>query len=92
MPEEVTLYYAGRCAECRRARDTLARLLGERGISFRPLDVEADLEARDRLILVSGQIGTPVVVVGKREIVGLDPRRLARFLGVDVGAEHKAHW
>jgi glutaredoxin len=92
VPEQVTLYYAGRCAECRRARDTLTRLLGERGIDFRALDVETDLEARDRLILVSGQIGAPVVVVDKREIVGLDPRRLRHYLGVDVGEEHKAHW
>jgi len=92
VAELVTLYYAGRCAECRQARDTLAHLLAERGVRFKAFDVETDLEARDRLILISGQIGAPVVVVDKRELVGFDPRRLQRFLGVEVGLEHRAHW
>ncbi len=92
MPKQVAIYYVSRCPECVRARDTLARLLAERGVPLEAYDVESDLDARERMIRVSAQAGTPVVVVDRREIVGFDPRRIRHYLGVDVGTEHKAHW
>jgi glutaredoxin len=94
MPEQVSVYYHGTCAECRRARDAVARIAAEQGLELRLLDIEMDVDARDQLIRISGQIGAPVVVVDKREIVGLDPRRLKLYLGADadVGPDHRAHW
>jgi glutaredoxin 3 len=92
MVESVTLFYNEKCSTCLRARDTLSELMGERKIPFQAREVTADVNNRDHLILSSGQVGAPVVLVDKREVVGLDRARLQRLLGVDVGQEHPAHW
>lgn len=92
VAQSVTLFYRETCAECVRARDTLARLTAERSIPFTAKEVSSNVDNRDLLILTSGQIGTPVVLVDKREVIGLDRSRLQRLLGVDVGLDHPAHW
>lgn len=92
MVDSVTLFYNENCTECLRARDNLARLLAERQIDFTAKEVIANVDNRDVLILTSGQVGAPVVLVNKREVVGLDRPRLRRLLGFDVGQDHPAHW
>jgi len=92
MVESVTLFYDENCRDCLRARDTMTGLMAERHIPFSAKEVTANVDNRDHLILSSGQIGAPVVLVNKREVVGLDRHRLTRLLGVDVGQEHPAHW
>lgn len=92
MVDSVTLFYDENCADCLRARDRLADLLAEEHILFTAKEVTTNVNNRDHLILSSGQVGAPVVLVDKREVVGLDRVRLRRLLGVDVGQEHPAHW
>jgi glutaredoxin len=92
MAQAVTLFYNETCPLCRRARDELTTLLADRGIAFVAREVTKDVANRDLLILTSGQVGAPVVLVDKREVVGLQPTRLQRLLGIDVGEEHAAHW
>ena len=92
MVDSVTLFYNETCQDCLRARDTIADLMADQHIPFTALEVTSNVDNRDHLILSSGQIGAPVVLVNKREVVGLDRRRLQRLLGVDVGQEHPAHW
>ncbi len=92
MVESVTLFYNETCTECLRARDNLARIMSERHIGFTAKEVSANVDNRDLLILTSGQVGAPVVLVNKREVVGLDRPRLQRLLGFDVGQDHPAHW
>ncbi len=92
MVESVTLFYNESCPICLHARDKLADLMADRQIAFAAREVTTDVNNRDYLILSSGQVGAPVVLVDKREVVGLDRARLQRLLGVDVGQEHPAHW
>jgi glutaredoxin len=92
MVESVTLFYNETCPSCRRAREALAEFMASRHIPFQALEVTTDVNNRDHLIVSSGQIGAPVVLVNKREVVGLNRARLQRLLGVDVGQEHPAHW
>jgi glutaredoxin-related protein len=92
MVESVTLFYNENCTECLRARDALARIMDDRHITFSAKEATTNVSNRDLLILTSGQVGTPVVLVDKREVVGLDRHRLQRLLGVDVGQDHPAHW
>jgi len=92
MVDSVTLFYSDKCQECLRARDHLADLLAERKIPFKAKEVSSNVDNRDQLILTSGQVGAPVVLVNKREVVGLNRTRLERLLGFDVGEEHPAHW
>jgi glutaredoxin len=90
--ESVTFFYNQSCPTCRQARDTLARLMAERGVPFAAKEVTANVDNRDLLILTTGQVGAPAVLVDKREVVGLDQSRLEYLLGVDVGPDHPAHW
>ena len=92
MVASVTLFYNETCATCLQARDRLTDLLVAANIPFRPKEVTRDVKNRDYLILSSGQVGAPVVLVDKREVVGLDRARLIRLLGVDVGLDHASHW
>lgn len=92
MVESVTLFYNESCTECLHARDNIARLMAERQIDFTAKEVSANVDNRDLLILTSGQVGAPVVLVNKREVVGLDRPRLQRLLGFDIGQDHPAHW
>jgi glutaredoxin len=88
----VTLFYNETCATCLKARDHLADLLAVANIPFQAKEVTRDVKNRDYLILSSGQVGAPVVLVDKREVIGLDRARLIRLLGVDVGQDHPSHW
>lgn len=92
MIDGVTLFYNETCPECVQARDRLADLTAERSIPFNAKEVTTNVNNRDLLILTSGQIGAPVVLVNRREVIGLDRTRLQRLLGFDVGPEHSAHW
>ena len=92
MVSSVTLFYNGTCAICLQARDQLAELLATANITFIAKEVTNDVNNRDHLILSSGQVGAPVVLVDKREVVGLDRARLIRLLGIDVGQDHPSHW
>ena len=90
--ESVTLFFHGTCPICRQARETLGNLMAERNVPFAAKDVDVTVENRDLLILTTGQIGAPAVLVDKRDVVGMDRPRLKYLLGVDVGMDHPAHW
>jgi len=92
MVDMVTLFYNESCATCLHARDRLADLLAAADIPFVAKDVINNVDNRDHLILSSGQVGAPVVLIDKREIIGLDRLRLKRYLGIDVGQDHPSHW
>ena len=92
MVDRVTLFYNETCSSCLRVRDHLADLLAAANLAFVAKEVTTDVNNRDYLILSSGQIGSPVVLVDKREVVGLDRARLKRLIGIDVGEDHPAHW
>ena len=92
MVESVTLFYNETCPTCRHARDKLNGLMAERHIPFQAKEVTHNVDNRDLLILTTGQIGAPAVLVDKREVVGLDRPRLRYLLGVDVEQDHPAHW
>jgi glutaredoxin len=92
LVNSITLFYNETCSICLQARDRLADLLAAKDIPFHVKEVSNDVNNRDYLILASGQVGAPVVLVDKREVVGLDRARLKRLIGIDVGQDHLAHW
>ena len=92
MVESVTLFFDESCPTCTQARDRLTGLMAERQIPFQAKEVTKNVDNRDLLILTTGQIGAPAILVDKREVVGLDRPRLRYLLGVDVEQDHPAHW
>lgn len=74
--KKVTIYSTPTCHYC----DLAKEFFKEEGIKFTAIDVSTDLEKRKEMIDKSGQMGVPVIVVGKEVIVGFNAdKRLHLF-------------
>ncbi|MGC1388097.1 MAG: glutaredoxin 3 [Steroidobacteraceae bacterium] len=62
------MYSAGWCPYCDRAR----RLLTEKGLTFREIDVDEDAKLREEMIARSGRRTVPQIFIGARHIGGCD--------------------
>jgi mycoredoxin len=58
MTNNITMYGAEWCGDCRRAK----RVLDELGVSWDYVDLETDLTAADRAHAISGRTNIPVIV------------------------------
>ncbi len=76
IPKPV-LYSAPGCPWCAETRGRLRGL----GVPFTEISVTDQNKLGD-LVKVSGQTGTPTLVVGKKVVIGHDPRRMYRALGI----------
>jgi mycoredoxin len=59
----VTMYGADWCSDCRRSKALLDRL----GVDYEYVDVEASAQAADRAFAISGRTSIPVVVFADGE-------------------------
>lgn len=76
--DPVTIYSTSTCHFCHMAKDFFTA----NGIAFTDYNVGTDLEKRKEMIQKSGQMGVPVITVGKDTIVGFDEARLRELLAV----------
>ncbi len=55
----------------------------EKGVAFTEYDVMSDIAKRQEMVEKTGQMGVPVIVVDKKDIViGFDQSTLAHLLGI----------
>lgn len=85
VPVDVTFLYTGGCGHCRKARETVERILrveGPQGLDYEAVDVEEHPEAAERHHLASCP---GIVVDGTLEFVGVpSPEALRGALGSRV--------
>ncbi|HBB65068.1 MAG TPA: NrdH-redoxin [Candidatus Vogelbacteria bacterium] len=75
----VEMYTTPTCHFCHAAKEYFTG----KGLSFTEYDVQSNLEKRKEMIEKTGQLGVPVIVIDKVEVViGFDQPTLARLLGV----------
>lgn len=74
----VTIYSTPTCHFCHAAKD----FFSANGVTFTDYNVGTDLEKRKEMIEKSGQMGVPVITVGKDLIVGFDEPKLRELLAV----------
>lgn len=74
---KIIVYSAPTCVYCGMAK----KFFTARGIPFEEYDVSVDLVARAEMEKKSGQLGVPVIEVGKHIFVGFDRKALERVLG-----------
>ena len=75
----VEIFTTPTCHFCHAAKEYF---MGK-GLSFTEYDVQSNLEKRKEMIEKTGQLGVPVIVIDKVEVViGFDQPTLARLLGV----------
>lgn len=74
----VTIYSTPVCHFCHAAKD----FFKENNVSFTEHDVAADLEKRNEMIEMTGQMGVPVIRIGDDVIIGFDEPKLKELLGL----------
>lgn len=58
------------------------KFLSAKGIQFTTKDVLADESAREEMVRLSGQRGTPVIVIDEEVVIGFDRGKVKRLLGL----------
>jgi glutaredoxin 3 len=74
----VTIYSTPTCHFCHAAKDFFTA----NHVAFTEYNVASDLEKRKEMIEKSGQMGVPVITVGKDLVVGFDEEKLKELLTV----------
>ncbi len=64
----ITVYLAGWCPYCQRAR----QLLTDKGVEFSEVDVDEDAKFRQEMIARSGRRTVPQIFIGERHVGGCD--------------------
>ncbi|HLN48433.1 MAG TPA: glutaredoxin 3 [Steroidobacteraceae bacterium] len=62
------MYATGWCPHCDRTR----RLLTEKGLAFKEIDVDEDAKLREEMIARSGRRTVPQIFIGAKHIGGCD--------------------
>ena len=73
---KVKVYSTQTCPYCFKAKD----FLRDHGIKFEDIDVSRDHKAAQEMITKSGQMGVPVIEIGKEVITGFDEDAIKKAL------------
>ncbi len=76
MAKNVRLYVIPNCDKCRAAQE----YLDSKGIPYAVLDVDADAELMEELLVQHGTMGTPTFVIDDVVIPGLDQAKIEAAL------------
>ena len=72
----VTIYSTPVCHFCHAAKD----FFKENNVEFTEHDVASDLEKREEMIEITGQMGVPVIRIDDDVIIGFDEAKLKELL------------
>ena len=72
----VIIYSTPTCVFCGAAK----MFFKENNVTYTEYNVATDLEKRKEMVEKSGQMGVPVISIGKEVIVGFDEQRLREVL------------
>ncbi|UCE97398.1 MAG: glutaredoxin family protein [Dehalococcoidia bacterium] len=72
----VVVYSTPACPICRRAKAYLKK----RGVDYKDIDVSASEESAHEMIHRSGQLGTPVIFVGEKMMIGFNQKKMEEML------------
>jgi len=76
--KQVSIYSTPTCHFCHAAKEFFTA----NNVKYTEYNVASDLEKRKEMIEKSGQMGVPVITVGKDLIVGFDEPKLKELLAV----------
>ncbi len=69
---QVTVYSTTWCAFCKAAK----QYFDSKNVKYNEVDIEVDTAAGQKIVEETGQMGVPVIRVGKEVIVGFDRPRI----------------
>ena len=76
MAAAVKIYTTPTCPWCHKTKEWMK----EKKITYTEYNVASDEKARKRMIEKSGQMGVPVLEIGKEIIIGFDPKGIEKAL------------
>ncbi|MBX4210643.1 glutathione S-transferase N-terminal domain-containing protein [Candidatus Parcubacteria bacterium] len=76
--EKVEIYSTPSCVYCNMAKEYFK----ENNVKYNEYNVLSDMTKRREMMEKSGQMGVPVITIGKDVIVGFDQEAIANALGV----------
>jgi glutaredoxin 3 len=74
----VTIYSTPVCHFCHAAKD----FFKENSVEYTEHDVAADLEKRQEMIDMTGQMGVPVIRINDDVVIGFDEAKLKELLSI----------
>jgi len=77
----VILFSSGACPWCSRAKNYLR----QNGVRVKEVRVDKDPDAAKDVVRMTGQMGVPVLLIGRARIVGFDKPKIDRLLGLKRG-------
>jgi len=81
--KKIIIYSTPTCHYCDEAKEFLTKY----GKKYTSIDVAKDLEARKKMVEVSGQMGVPVIVIGEEVMVGFNweiKNKVVELLKIDL--------
>lgn len=72
----VTIFSTSTCIYCHKAKEFFKL----KGIKYKDINVAEDRKALDHMVEISGQMGVPVIEIGKKIIVGFDKSAIEKAL------------
>ncbi len=76
MGKTVTIYSTPSCHFCHAAKDFFA----EKGVAYTDYNVLDNMEKRQEMIDMTGQMGVPVIRIGDDVIVGFDQAKIEELI------------
>jgi glutaredoxin 3 len=78
MDKTVTIYSTPVCHFCHAAKD----FFQANGVNYTEHDVAADLEKRQEMVEMTGQMGVPVIRIEDDVVIGFDEAKIKELLGM----------
>jgi len=75
---DIKIYSTESCIWCKKAKE----FFKENNVKYTELDVGENEKNAKKMVEISGQTGTPVIVVEKEVIVGFDEDKLKKLLKI----------
>lgn len=76
MDKTVTIYSTPSCHFCHAAKEYFT----ENNVAYTEHDVAADLEKRQEMVEMTGQMGVPVIRIGDDVVIGFDEGKIKELL------------
>jgi len=76
----VTIYSTPTCHFCQAAKE----FFKEKGVEYTDFNVAEDMEKRQEMIEMTGQMGVPVIKIGDDVVIGFDKEKIASLVGIEA--------
>jgi len=77
----VVLFSSSSCPWCARAKNYLR----QNGVRVKEIKVDKDPDAAKDVVRMTGQMGVPVLLIGRAKVVGFDKGKIDRLVGLRRG-------